>query len=83
MWIRTENDSVNKPEKIRADGRHVIIRKNFVLVDATEEKPSHWEFDEWQMAAEQYEVYRDFEGKLEEQDDALIELASLISEVIG
>ena len=83
MWIRTENDSTVKPDKIRTDGRHVIIRKNFVLVDATDEKPAHWEFEEWQMTADQYEVYKDFESKLEEQDDALIELASLITEVMG
>ena len=60
----------------------MILRKNIKLIEATEELPEHYEWDEWQMSKEQYEVYKDFEEKLNEQDDALIELAGLISEVI-
>ena len=34
------------------------------------------------MTADQFEVYHDFEQQINEQSDALIELAELISEVI-
>lgn len=35
----------------------MIIRKNFTLVPDADEMPMHWEYDEWQMTAGEYEVY--------------------------
>lgn len=60
----------------------MILRKNFRLVEATEEKPEHFEYDEWQMSKEQYDVYKVMAEQLAEQSDALVELAEIISEVI-
>lgn len=50
------------------------------MVEATEDKPSHYEYDEWQMTKEQYQVYQVLEQQITEQDDALVELAELFAE---
>ena len=83
MWIKSENGNSEKPPKTENDGCRVIIRRHYELVPATDEKPEHYEYEEWQMTNSQYEVYQTFEQKVAEQEDALIELAGLITEVIG
>lgn len=82
MWTRSENGENVRPLDFEMDGDHVILRKNFRLVAATEEKPEHFEYDEWQMTKEQYDVYKVMAEQLAEQSDALVELAEIISEVI-
>lgn len=58
----------------------MILRKNFKHIDATDDMPERWEYDEWQMTKEQYEVYQYHEGLLNDQSDALVELAELFAE---
>lgn len=82
MWIKTENGENIQPLEIEVSGDHVIVRKNFELVEATEEFPAHYKYDEWQMTKDQYSVYQHYETLINEQSDALIELAELISEVV-
>lgn len=82
MWQKSGNDSNSLPLAKEQSGNMVILRKNLRLVDATAEIPEHYEWEEWQMTAEQYEIYRNFETAINEQSDALVELAELISEVI-
>lgn len=82
MWAKSANSENVQPQAVEHSGNCVIVRKNFRHVSATEDFPEHYEYDEWQMTKEQYEVYKDFEARLDEQDDALIELAGLISEVV-
>lgn len=57
MWTRAENGEITKPAEVEYSGNHVILRKNFLLVPDAEERPMHWEWDEWQMTAGEYEVY--------------------------
>lgn len=83
MWTRSENDVNVRPSALEQAGDYVILRKNFHQVEATEEKPEHYEWDEWQMTKEQYDVYRVMEEKITEQSDALVELAEIISEVVS
>lgn len=52
------------------------------MAEATEEMPEHWVYEEWQMTAQQYEIYQAFEAQISEQSDALVELAELVSEVL-
>lgn len=80
MWIKSENDSLIKPLDIERARSAIIVRKRFRVVDATEERPSHYEWDEWQMTEEQYQVYLTFEKEVTEQSDALVELAELYAE---
>ena len=82
MWIKSENSDAMKPLKIEQSGNNVILRKNFRLIPATDEVAEHYEYDEWQMTSEQYEVYQYHEAIIGEQADALVELAGLISEVL-
>lgn len=82
MWTKSENSDATKPLKIEHSGNNVILRKNFRLIPATDEIPEHYEYEEWQMTNEQYEVYQYHEELLNEQADALVELAELISEVM-
>lgn len=60
----------------------MILRKNFRLIAEAEGRPEHYEYEEWQMSAEQYVVYQYHEQMISEQSDALMELAELISEVM-
>lgn len=83
MWVRTENGESIQPLAFEQSGDNIILRRNFRLVEATEDKPTHYEYDEWQMTNEQHEVYQAFDAQVSEQSDALVELAELISEVIG
>ena len=80
MWTRSENGESAKPTKMEKSRNHVILRKNFKYVDATNDIPEHWAYDEWQMTEEQYEVYQYHENLLNDQSDALVELAELFAE---
>ena len=82
MWTKSENSSSAQPQDIEFCGNIVIIRKGFVLIPETDEASEHWQYDEWQMTREQYDVYCAFKPQIDEQSDALVELAELISEVI-
>lgn len=82
MWTKAENSEAKRPASKEISGKVVIVRKNFVPIEATEDTAAHWSYDEWQMTVEQYEVYQYHETILNEQSDALMELAELISEVV-
>lgn len=60
----------------------MILRRDFRKVEASENTPEHYTYEEWQMTADQYEVYQNFEQIIGEQSDALVELAGMLSEVI-
>lgn len=80
MWKKTENGEAVVPHAIEVSGSNVIVRRMFEYVEATEDKPEHYEYEEWQMTKDQYQVYRTLEKQINEQDDALIELAYLFAE---
>lgn len=80
MWVRTENSEAIIPAAIEVSGNNVIVRRRFKLVGASEDRPEHYEYEEWQMTGEQYKVYQALEKQISEQDDALIELAGLFAE---
>ena len=80
MWTRSENGENVRPSAIELSGDIVIVRRNFRLVEETEEKPAHYEYEECQMPKEQYDIFAEMEERLAEQSDALVELAELIIE---
>jgi len=82
MWKKTENGEAVKPEALEISGSNVILRRDFRKVEASEDIPEHYTYEEWQMTADQYEVYQNFEQIIGEQSDALVELAGMLSEVI-
>ena len=79
MWTKSQNGEERKPAEFERSGDAVILRRDFRQIEATEEMPQHWEYEEWQMTAQQYEVHKYHEEIEKEQADALIELAELIA----
>ena len=61
----------------------MIVNRNFKKIQATEDKPEHWEYESWDMTAEQYEVYREMKEQEQQQTDALFELAGIVAEMGG
>ena len=82
MWYKTENGEPVKFPEYEESGNYIILRKDFRLVEETGERPMHYEWMEWQMTKEQYEVYWQMSSLLDEQSAALVELAELVSEVV-
>lgn len=82
MWTKSKNGEPVRPQEIEISGNYVILRRNYKLAAATAEEVEHYEYEEWQMTREQYEVYCNFEDVIREQSDALVELAGLIDEVL-
>ena len=82
MWKRSENSDPLKPLAYEESGNNIIIRRNYTAVPATEEMAAHWTYDEWQMTREQYAIFAPLNAVVEEQADALIELAEIITEVV-
>ena len=80
MWTRSENGESVQPMGVEISNNGVIVRRNFRVVPEGEDMPAHYEYDEWQMTKEQYEVYQSLEERMHEQDDALVELAGLFAE---
>ena len=78
MWQKSSNGEAVKPPEVSIDASGVILTRNHHHVDATEEIPEHWEYEEWQMSPEQYEVYLAMQAENADLSDALIELADLI-----
>lgn len=83
MWIKSENSEDKIPPLLSYSGNYVIVRRNPKRIEETEERSAHYEYEEWQMTKEQYEVYKIMEASMREQDDALVELAGLVAEVMG
>lgn len=58
MWQKSENGDTERPLEVEPTNTGiVIVRKNFKSVEATEDFPAHWLYDEWQMNCDQYEVW--------------------------
>ena len=86
MWKRTSNSNGIKPLEIDevSSQSKVFVRRNFELIPASEgeteetQTPEHWEYDEWVMSKEQYEVYKVMKSEQDEQADAILELADIV-----
>ena len=84
MWYRNENGSSVKPDAIdqSASNRYVYVRKNFVLIEATEDIPEHWQWMETKILKEDWEIYlevMDHGTALDDVYAALTELAEIIA----
>lgn len=80
-WKRVNNSNNQKPLAVdeTSSQTSVYIRRNFVLIPTSEdETPEHWEYDEWVMSKEQYEVYKVMKSEQDEQADAILELADIV-----
>ena len=57
MWAKSENSDSSRPLDVEMCGGIVIVRRKFELVEATEERPEHWTYEERQMTSDQYSMY--------------------------
>lgn len=73
MWIKSMNCEPDKPAEIVVEAGGVIVRRGFRFVE------DHWEYEEWQMSAEQYDVYQAMQTETADLSDALIELAEIVA----
>ena len=80
MWTRVENGDPMKPLEYEESGNNVIVRRAYHKIAAGTEMPEHWSYEEWQMTREQYAVFDPLNSTIEEQSDALVELAELAAE---
>lgn len=78
MWKKAENGEAVRPQAVSIDASGVVLTRNCRLVQASEDKPEHYEYEEAQMSLEAYEVYQFMKEQNDELSDALIELAEMI-----
>lgn len=67
-----------KPADLEPTVNGMIVRRNFHEVEATEDMPAHWTYEEAQLTKDQYDVYREMTAENNDLSDALIELAEMI-----
>lgn len=79
MWVKSSNSESAKPAEAEISQGGVIVRRNFHLIEAADEMPEHWEYEEWQMTKDQYDVYQVMLTETGDIEDALIELAEIIA----
>ena len=56
MWQKASNAEALEPKYVSEDASGVIVTKNHIFIPAMDDVPAHWEYEEWQMTHEQYEV---------------------------
>ena len=83
MWYKNQNGDSVKPEAVdsASSKRWAYIRKDFLLVEATEEMPEHWEWQEMKIPKEALAIYEQTVGNTEGVD-MLTECVLEMSEII-
>ena len=84
MWYVNSNSDSIKPEVLDtiSSKKWNYIRKNFELIESTEEVPEHWQWLETKIDKDDWELYEEILGHDEALDDvyaALTELAEIIA----
>lgn len=85
MWRRVSNGDSAKPEVLETatSERWNYVRKEFTFIEAKEDVPAHWEYDENKVLKEDWETYMqvsDHNTALDDVYAALTELADMILE---
>ena len=85
MWNRSENSTSEKPLALdrKSSREYVYVRKDFVFVESTEERPAHWTYLEARIPMKDWELFVELMDHADALDDvyaALTELAELIVE---
>jgi len=83
MWKIAENGNSVKPETFdtTSSKKWNYIRKEFELIEATDDMPEHWKWLENKISKEDWETYQNVmeHGQaLDDVYDALTELAEII-----
>lgn len=57
MWRTVENSNNLRPDELEIDVDTVYVRKDFVLIEASENSCEHWIYQEKQFSKEAYDNY--------------------------
>lgn len=84
MWRKNSNGDSVKPEAVDRDSsrKYIYVRKDFILVEATEEIPAHWEWMEAKIPKDALAIWDQttaHETALDDVYAALTELAEIIA----
>lgn len=79
MWRKSENSNSVKPLEFETGLSTIYLRKNFVLVEATEDREEHWSYDELEMDKSAYPLYAALQEKIDEQDSVIAEQDELLA----
>ena len=57
MWRTVENSNSLRPDELEINIDTVYVRKDFVLVESSENSCKHWKYQEKQFSKEAYDNY--------------------------
>ena len=82
-WKIVENSNDIKPLEVdETSSNHVVyVRRNFELVDANDERPTHYRYEENEVPKENWETYKavlNHDTQLTDAELAIVELYELI-----
>ncbi len=83
MWKKVYSATSERPDALdtTSSKKWNYVRKDFVLIEATEDYPEHWEFLEMKVLKSDWETFSsvmEHKDALDDVYDALAELAELI-----
>lgn len=58
QWYNASNSNTTQPAEVETSKKTVFVRKDFTLIEATEDTPAHYEYLECKMSKEAYELYK-------------------------
>jgi len=85
MWKKVENGDSVKPESLdtTSSRRWNYVRKNFELIEATDDYPEHWEWMEIKVLKDDWETYKEVMDHSDALDDVYAALTELAEMVVG
>ena len=85
MWKKVENGDSIKPESldVTSSRKWNYVRKNFELIEATDDYPEHWEWMEIKVLKDDWETYKEVMDHSEALDDVYAALTELAEMVVG
>lgn len=79
MWRKSENSNSIKPLEFETGLSTIYLRKNFKLVEATDDRPEHWTYEELEIDKSAYPLYAALQGKIDEQNEIITEQDELLA----
>ena len=85
MWHKSENSNSTQPAAIdRNSSRvYVYVRKDFVFIEESEDKPAHWEYLEARIRREDWDLFEGLMSLETTTSDLGIALEALLDFMIG
>lgn len=82
-WVKVENSNNIKPlevDEVSSD-KVVYVRRNFKLIEGTEERPAHYEYEENVVLKENWDTYKTIlshDSQLTDAELAIVDLYEMI-----